>query len=156
MAPYTTPWSVRPTAGMPSSLARANIFGIRLAPSSIEYSEWECRCTKLNPGLRRKREKSLHGCNSPESSPHGDGDQALTSDPLQDAHSTSALEWRLVKTEPRPRANRKPGGAHRARKPAGSELGGAAAGAAPEAVPGAGAEAEPGAGAEAVPGAGAE
>ena len=49
MAPYMTPWSVSPTAGIPSSFARANILGMRLAPSSIEYSEWEWRCTKLKP-----------------------------------------------------------------------------------------------------------
>ena len=47
-----TPWSVSPTAGIPSSLARANIFGMRLAPSSIEYSEWEWRCTKLKQDLQ--------------------------------------------------------------------------------------------------------
>src|SRR5438445_4677609 len=130
MAPYMTPWSVRPTAGMPSSLARANIFGIRLAPSSIEYSEWEWRWTKLNPDLRRKREKSLHGCNLPESSPAGwrrssPDNRSAPRMPTGPPHRMAP-----VTTEPKTPPHRKPGGARKARKPAGPKPNGAAAGAA--------------------------
>src|SRR5437870_3267394 len=125
-----TPWSVRPIAGMPRSLARANIFGIRLAPSSIEYSEWEWRWTKLNPDLRRKREKSLHGCNLPESSPAGwrrssPDNRSAPRMPTGPPHRMAP-----VTTEPKTPPHRKPGGARKARKPAGSRPNGAAAGAA--------------------------
>src|SRR5690349_15976901 len=48
MAPYMTPWSVRPMAGIPSSAARATIVGMRLAPSSSEYSVWLWRWTKVS------------------------------------------------------------------------------------------------------------
>ena len=51
------PWSVTPTAGMPcreTSSASRSIFAI---PSSIEYSVWLWRCTKLElamaPDCRR-------------------------------------------------------------------------------------------------------
>src|SRR5207248_3898419 len=40
------PWSVMPTAGMPSRAASANRGAIFAAPSSIEYSVWTCRWTK--------------------------------------------------------------------------------------------------------------
>src|ERR671914_640051 len=36
-------------AGMSICAAAANISPMRLAPSSIEYSVWACRCTKLKP-----------------------------------------------------------------------------------------------------------
>src|SRR5215472_2010752 len=42
-----TPWSVRPMAGISSSAARATMAGMRLAPSSSEYSVWLWRWTKL-------------------------------------------------------------------------------------------------------------
>src|SRR5215203_1639256 len=45
-APYMTPWSVRATAGWPRALARATSCGMRLRPSSREYSEWQWRWTK--------------------------------------------------------------------------------------------------------------
>src|SRR5918996_1513192 len=44
-APFITPWSVRPRAGMPSSAARAAIRSILQAPSSSEYSLWTWRWT---------------------------------------------------------------------------------------------------------------
>src|ERR1700757_5085459 len=47
MAPYMTPWSVRPIAGISSSAARATIAWMRLAPSSSEYSVWLWRWTKV-------------------------------------------------------------------------------------------------------------
>src|SRR4051795_10974981 len=47
MAPFITPWSVRPSAGMPSSAARAAIGPILHAPSSSEYSLWTWRWTEL-------------------------------------------------------------------------------------------------------------
>ena len=34
------------TAGMPSSLAYLHMSFRRVAPSSMEYSVWTCRCTK--------------------------------------------------------------------------------------------------------------
>src|SRR5918997_417874 len=40
-------------AGMSICAAASNISPMRLAPSSIEYSVWACRCTKLN--LRRSQ-----------------------------------------------------------------------------------------------------
>jgi hypothetical protein len=45
-APYIFPWSVIPTAGMPSRSASANSGSTLAIPSSIEYSVWLCRCTK--------------------------------------------------------------------------------------------------------------
>src|SRR6266516_4274102 len=45
-APASEPWSVRATAGISNSAARAASAGIRQAPSRIEYSEWTCRWTK--------------------------------------------------------------------------------------------------------------
>src|SRR3954447_15966188 len=45
-APAMEPWSVRLTAGISSSAARATRSGTRHAPSRIEYSEWTCRWTK--------------------------------------------------------------------------------------------------------------
>src|SRR5215217_5266781 len=45
MAPFMTPWSVRPRAGCPSSAARAAIASILQAPSSSEYSLWAWRWT---------------------------------------------------------------------------------------------------------------
>src|SRR6478735_9108345 len=45
MAPFITPWSVRPRAGWPSSAARAAIASILQAPSSSEYSLWAWRWT---------------------------------------------------------------------------------------------------------------
>src|SRR5579871_3484962 len=42
-----TPWSVRAIAGISSSAARATMAGMRLAPSSSEYSVWLWRWTKL-------------------------------------------------------------------------------------------------------------
>src|SRR5690349_19816108 len=45
-APAMEPWSVRLTAGISSSAARATRSGMRHAPSRIEYSEWTCRWTK--------------------------------------------------------------------------------------------------------------
>src|SRR5213594_481541 len=47
MAPYMTPWSVRPIAGISSSSARWTIAPMRLAPSSSEYSVWLWRWTKV-------------------------------------------------------------------------------------------------------------
>src|SRR5579863_2592182 len=47
MAPYITPWSVIASAGMSSSAARATMAGMRLAPSSSEYSVWLWRWTKV-------------------------------------------------------------------------------------------------------------
>src|SRR6185295_4019714 len=47
MAPYMTPWSVIPSAGISSSAARATKAGMRLAPSSSEYSVWLWRWTKV-------------------------------------------------------------------------------------------------------------
>src|SRR5579862_191933 len=44
-APASEPWSVRLTAGISSSAARATRSGIRQAPSRIEYSEWTWRWT---------------------------------------------------------------------------------------------------------------
>src|ERR687897_1164097 len=44
-APFITPWSVSPRAGIPSSAARAAIRSILHAPSSSEYSLWTCRWT---------------------------------------------------------------------------------------------------------------
>src|SRR5207248_711534 len=43
-----TPWSVSPIAGIPSSAARDTIAGMRLAPSSSEYSVWLWRWTKVS------------------------------------------------------------------------------------------------------------
>src|SRR5215471_17841561 len=48
MAPYITPWSVRASAGISSSAARATIALMRLAPSSSENSVWLCRWTKVS------------------------------------------------------------------------------------------------------------
>src|SRR5256885_2488424 len=48
MAPYMTPWSVMPRAGISSSAARATRAGMRLAPSSSEYSVWLWRWTKVS------------------------------------------------------------------------------------------------------------
>ena len=45
-APFITPWSVRPSAGCPSSAARAASASILQAPSSSEYSEWTWRCAQ--------------------------------------------------------------------------------------------------------------
>jgi N-acetylglutamate synthase-like GNAT family acetyltransferase len=42
-----TPWSVRAIAGISSSAALATIVGMRLAPSSSEYSVWLWRWTKV-------------------------------------------------------------------------------------------------------------
>src|SRR5690606_812777 len=39
------PWSVRARAGCSNSLARVMRSPTRLAPSSSEYSEWQCRWT---------------------------------------------------------------------------------------------------------------
>src|SRR5579863_5144275 len=47
MAPYITPWSVIASAGMSSSAARATRAGMRLAPSSSEYSVWLWRWTNV-------------------------------------------------------------------------------------------------------------
>src|SRR5260370_4410598 len=47
MAPYITPWSVRASAGISSSAARLTMAGMRLAPSSSEYSVWLWRWTKV-------------------------------------------------------------------------------------------------------------
>jgi hypothetical protein len=44
--PYITPWSVRARPGMFWSFAKEIKSRIRLAPSSIEYSEWQCKCAK--------------------------------------------------------------------------------------------------------------
>src|SRR5579875_890849 len=44
-APAMLPWSVKATAGISSSAARATRSGIRHAPSRIEYSEWTWRWT---------------------------------------------------------------------------------------------------------------
>src|SRR5690349_4260693 len=49
--PFMTPWSVSPSAGMPSSAARAAIASILLAPSSREYSLWTCRCAACWAGV---------------------------------------------------------------------------------------------------------
>ncbi len=38
--PYMYPWSVSATAGRPSSTARLTMLLTRVAPSSMEYSEW--------------------------------------------------------------------------------------------------------------------
>src|SRR3954453_14650546 len=46
IAPAMEPWSVRLTAGISSSAARATRSPTRQAPSRIEYSEWTCRWTK--------------------------------------------------------------------------------------------------------------
>ncbi|CFR85857.1 Uncharacterised protein [Mycobacterium tuberculosis] len=43
------PWSVIPTAGIPSRSTSASMGVIFAAPSSIEYSVWLCRCTKEDP-----------------------------------------------------------------------------------------------------------
>src|SRR5450759_5086267 len=48
MAPYIAPWSVTARAGISSSAARATRAGMRLAPSSSEYSVWLCRWTKVS------------------------------------------------------------------------------------------------------------
>src|ERR1035437_9171704 len=45
-AAWRLPWSVIARAGCSNSTARAIRSSIRLAPSSREYSEWQCRCTK--------------------------------------------------------------------------------------------------------------
>src|ERR1700686_2950362 len=47
MAPYITPWSVMASAGISSSAARLTSAGMRLAPSSSEYSVWLCRWMKV-------------------------------------------------------------------------------------------------------------
>src|SRR6476661_3924805 len=44
-APYMQPWSVSAIAGCSSSTARLTRSPMRLAPSSSEYSEWQCRWT---------------------------------------------------------------------------------------------------------------
>src|SRR5437868_3224143 len=46
IVPAREPWSVRATAGIWSSAARAARAGMRHAPSRIEYSEWTWRWTK--------------------------------------------------------------------------------------------------------------
>src|SRR5689334_19392000 len=46
MQPNITPWSVIATAGIPSSLTRRTMSGIRLAPSSKEYYVVLWRWTK--------------------------------------------------------------------------------------------------------------
>jgi hypothetical protein len=46
-----TPWSVIAQAGIPAAAAASNMSPTRLAPSSIEYSLWACRWTKLNANL---------------------------------------------------------------------------------------------------------
>src|SRR2546426_4120098 len=43
-----TPWSVRASAGIPSSAARPTMASIRLAPSRSENSVWLWRWTKLS------------------------------------------------------------------------------------------------------------
>src|SRR4051812_20153249 len=43
MAPFMTPWSVRPRAGWPNSAARLASALMLAAPSSSEYSEWTWR-----------------------------------------------------------------------------------------------------------------
>ena len=47
------PWSVIPTAGMPSRSTSANSGPICAIPSSIENSVWLCRCTKDLPDTLR-------------------------------------------------------------------------------------------------------
>src|SRR3954463_15440136 len=47
MAPFMTPWSVRPVAGCPKAAARSASFSTLHAPSSSEYSEWTCRCATV-------------------------------------------------------------------------------------------------------------
>src|SRR3979411_3101849 len=42
-----TPWSVIPSAGISSCAARSTSLGMRLAPSSSEYSVWLCRWAKV-------------------------------------------------------------------------------------------------------------
>src|SRR5687767_9110336 len=49
MAPFMTPWSVRPRAGCPNSAALAASASILHAPSRSEYSEWTWRCAQ--PGV---------------------------------------------------------------------------------------------------------
>src|SRR5258707_1079932 len=56
-----------PSAGISMRAASANSSSIREAPSSIEYSVWVCRCTKLDdnwnaPG--RTVENELQPCDS--------------------------------------------------------------------------------------------
>src|SRR5205823_2741921 len=46
IVPAREPWSVRATAGIWSSAARAASAGMRHAPSRMEYSEWTWRWTK--------------------------------------------------------------------------------------------------------------
>src|SRR5437588_1977819 len=46
IVPAREPWSVRATAGICSSAARAARAGMRHAPSRMEYSEWTWRWTK--------------------------------------------------------------------------------------------------------------
>src|SRR3954453_23797102 len=43
IAPFMTPWSVRPSAGWPKAAARSARASILQAPSRSEYSEWTCR-----------------------------------------------------------------------------------------------------------------
>src|SRR2546421_1446686 len=50
-APAIEPWSVRLTAGISNSAARATRSGIRQAPSRIEYSEWTWRWTNSDGGI---------------------------------------------------------------------------------------------------------
>ena len=47
-APNRLPWSVTAMAGMPCSSHPAKRSLMRAAPSSMEYSECTCRCTKLS------------------------------------------------------------------------------------------------------------
>src|ERR1700754_2100047 len=47
MAPFMTPWSVKPMAGCPKAAARSASLSTLQAPSSSEYSEWTCRCATV-------------------------------------------------------------------------------------------------------------
>src|SRR4051812_22027081 len=51
------PWSVIPTAGIPSRTAAETTSSMREAPSSIEYSVWRCRWTNES-GIREVRHRS--------------------------------------------------------------------------------------------------
>ncbi|SKV08386.1 Uncharacterised protein [Mycobacteroides abscessus subsp. abscessus] len=70
------PWSVMPTADMPSRSTSASIGLIFAAPSSIEYSVWLCRCTneefeeltrafRTDPGLGRQSLEGSVYCEGP-------------------------------------------------------------------------------------------
>src|SRR5919202_4752806 len=85
-----TPWSVMAQAGISAAAAASNMSPMRLAPSSIEYSLWACRWTKIKQTLLLEGITQLFF-----STPRGAALQArsLTRRDASDAHGAGPL-WR--------------------------------------------------------------